>query len=133
MHGLIATLIMTPELMIQAVAPVIPATDQSVIDGFLEAIGNGTAAYGWVGGLAAALSGLVMTFRLLFPGWWEKLPSLAKPLLAFAFAAVGAGLMSWIGGIPIVAAITSAIVAGLAAVGVHQNAKALRAAGAKKP
>ena len=102
--------------------------DPSALSGVLESVSSGMSLYGWIGGLAAVLSGLVAAFRMLAPGWWKKLPSLAKRGLVFAFAGAGAGLLSWLGDVGLMPAISAGVVAGLSAIGIHQNAKALKKA-----
>lgn len=115
MHSLFVAVMVTQE-----------AVDPSAIGGLLESVSAGTAAYGWLGGLAAALSGLVMAFRMLLPGGWDMLTPLAKRGLVFVLAGVGAGLFSWLGDVGVMPALSAGVMAGFAAMGVHQSAKALK-------
>ncbi len=102
-----------------------------LIPGLIDAIQNGMGAFGWLGALAALLSGSVAVFRKMFPQHWDRLPGWAKPLMVFALSGIGAGLLAALGGVALPAALSAGLMAGLSAIGIHQNVKAAKEALAK--
>lgn len=97
--------------------------ETDVLTTAIETVGSGAAQYGWLGALSGILSVGIGVFKFLFPSFWSRQKRWVKLAWIFGTSAVGAGILSALGGIAIPAAIAAALLGGLSAIGGHQVKK----------
>ena len=97
----------------------------STIQEALKSISDGFSSYGWLGALAGFLVVVVKLYRVLGCPW-ETLPKWSRYVVIFAFSGAGVGLMSFLGGVPIVEAITAGVLAALSAIGGAKTIRSLK-------
>jgi len=85
-------------------------------------VGSATS-YGILGVVGAVLSVVISLFARFFPGPWGKLSDLWRLAISFLITGSGVGILAFVGGGGLSAAIGAGIVGGLAAIGVNQIGK----------
>lgn len=94
-----------------------------IISGAIDAIATGAAQYGWLGVLASSLTVGIGVFKYFAPDYWERQKRWVKLSWVFGTSAIGALLLAVLGGVAVPAAVSAALLGGLAAIGGHQVKK----------